>query len=378
MRKSLGEKRKEISADQIAEITRLYGDFDRGRAGQDPPQRGVRLPAHHRRAAAAAAVGGDRGDPRRPSRPTRGWPKLDRAQRQALRRPRSTDAGAAFAATDPTRQRSARSPTLGTLDAQADREGHLATRSPSATPTPPPITDSKGHPEPDPDLRDNENVPLPASRSRFDADPTERLATATVPRRRRALHEQPRSTPTSPTPGSTTPRPRSATRSRSPATSTATCRPARSRRSTPRSRQLEEEIQRAAARGDGVTCLELQRVRSVATRRDRSVDRTPETEELHFVSTRAVMADGDRRVSTSRTRAELQASYTRFQPATCWSRRSSDVSKLTARHAIGHRPRSSHRALPSYTSSGLGLRSTAVPATTVSSTPFLAGGRSSR
>ena len=30
MRKSLGEKRKEISADQIAEITRLYGDFTEG------------------------------------------------------------------------------------------------------------------------------------------------------------------------------------------------------------------------------------------------------------------------------------------------------------------------------------------------------------
>ena len=30
MRKSLGEKRKEIGDEQIAEITRLYGDFDEG------------------------------------------------------------------------------------------------------------------------------------------------------------------------------------------------------------------------------------------------------------------------------------------------------------------------------------------------------------
>ena len=30
MRKSLGDKRKEISADQIAEITRLYADFTEG------------------------------------------------------------------------------------------------------------------------------------------------------------------------------------------------------------------------------------------------------------------------------------------------------------------------------------------------------------
>ena len=30
MRKSLGKKRKEISAEQIAEITRLYGEFEEG------------------------------------------------------------------------------------------------------------------------------------------------------------------------------------------------------------------------------------------------------------------------------------------------------------------------------------------------------------
>ena len=30
MRKSLGDKRKEISAEQIDEITRLYGDFTEG------------------------------------------------------------------------------------------------------------------------------------------------------------------------------------------------------------------------------------------------------------------------------------------------------------------------------------------------------------
>ena len=62
MRKSLGEKRKEISADQIDEITRLYGEFTGERPGQDLPERGVRVPAHHRRAAAAAALGGHRRD----------------------------------------------------------------------------------------------------------------------------------------------------------------------------------------------------------------------------------------------------------------------------------------------------------------------------
>ena len=60
MRKSLGDKRKEITDSQIEEITRLYGDFAGGREGQDLPQRDVRLHADHCRAAAAAAMGSHR------------------------------------------------------------------------------------------------------------------------------------------------------------------------------------------------------------------------------------------------------------------------------------------------------------------------------
>ena len=57
MRKSLGEKRKRAQrrADR-ARSPALYGAFDGGRAGEDLPQRAVRLPADHRRAAAAAAL----------------------------------------------------------------------------------------------------------------------------------------------------------------------------------------------------------------------------------------------------------------------------------------------------------------------------------
>jgi type I restriction enzyme M protein len=39
MRKSLGEKRKRVSDEQIGEITRLYGDFVEGGEGQGVPQR---------------------------------------------------------------------------------------------------------------------------------------------------------------------------------------------------------------------------------------------------------------------------------------------------------------------------------------------------
>ena len=60
----LGEKRKEIAADADRRDHPPLRRLRRGREGQDLPQRGVRLPADHRRAAAAAALGGDRRDDR--------------------------------------------------------------------------------------------------------------------------------------------------------------------------------------------------------------------------------------------------------------------------------------------------------------------------
>ena len=57
MRKSLGEKRKEISNAQIDEITRLYGDFAERRKGQDLPELVLRLPAHNGRAARCGCAG---------------------------------------------------------------------------------------------------------------------------------------------------------------------------------------------------------------------------------------------------------------------------------------------------------------------------------
>ena len=65
MRKSLGEKRKEISDDADRRDHPALRRLRRGREGQDLPQRGVRLPADHRRATAAAALGGHRRDDRR-------------------------------------------------------------------------------------------------------------------------------------------------------------------------------------------------------------------------------------------------------------------------------------------------------------------------
>ncbi|MGE4425057.1 MAG: N-6 DNA methylase [Solirubrobacteraceae bacterium] len=67
MRKSLGEKRRYLTADQIAEVTRLHGHFDpdgteREQSRQARAERGVRVPHDHGRSAAAGAVGGGPGD----------------------------------------------------------------------------------------------------------------------------------------------------------------------------------------------------------------------------------------------------------------------------------------------------------------------------
>ena len=72
MRKSLGEKRKEISRRPDRRDHPPLRRLHRGRPGQDLPQRGVRLPAHHRRAPAAASAGRSPTTPSPPSRPTEG------------------------------------------------------------------------------------------------------------------------------------------------------------------------------------------------------------------------------------------------------------------------------------------------------------------
>ena len=64
-RKSLGQKRKETSAEQIADITRPLRGLRRWSPGQDLPQRGIRVPAHHRGATSATALGDHRRHPRR-------------------------------------------------------------------------------------------------------------------------------------------------------------------------------------------------------------------------------------------------------------------------------------------------------------------------
>ncbi len=199
MRKSLGEKRKQISDVDIAEIVRAYGAFEdvdvaassdddgsaSGSAPGDPHPVGVKIfpnesfgflritverPLHLRWEVTAEAVDELASD--------RKLAKLDDADRAALRDDLRTKVGTHYSAlADITAEVKATMKRHGVkgkavqtaiVDAFSvqDPDGEL-------------ITDRDGQPEPDSDLRDNENVPLPPDPIRYEPDPTARLASDT-------------------------------------------------------------------------------------------------------------------------------------------------------------------------------------------------------
>jgi len=169
MRKSLGEKRKEISPEQIAEITRLYGAFEENDRVKILPNESfgfqritVERPLRLRWEVTEATLPAIEA--------SAGWTKLTAPDRLDL--VGRLEATKGLASTD--RAEAAR--RLGPMPRAIDRAlwDTLAVRNPDA----PVIADRKGHPEPDPDLRDNENVPLPGPVEGYGEDPTERLASA--------------------------------------------------------------------------------------------------------------------------------------------------------------------------------------------------------
>ncbi len=173
MRKSLGEKRKQISDAQIEEITRLYGDFAESDKVKVFPNEAfgflritVERPLQLRwevteetiaRVLAAKAI-----------------QKLADDAQRAVRELLEAHQGGQFA----TERELIKllKPALVALDlpgpAQKAVWAGLAVRDEEA----PVITDPKGNPKPDPELRDNENVPLPPEAVEFEEDPMERFA----------------------------------------------------------------------------------------------------------------------------------------------------------------------------------------------------------
>jgi type I restriction enzyme M protein len=174
MRKSLGEKRKEISGQQIEEITRLYGDFAEGQKVKIftnrefgflriTVERPLRLRWEVTDEAIAAALAG------------KAVQKLPDDAQSVVRDVLEQHRGAQFATQREVIKQLG--PALGGLGLAAPAQkavwSALAVRDQDA----PIITDRKGNPEPDPDLRDNENVPLPPTAVFFVEDPTERFGT---------------------------------------------------------------------------------------------------------------------------------------------------------------------------------------------------------
>jgi type I restriction enzyme M protein len=172
MRKSLGEKRKEINAEQIDEITRLYGTFEENeqvkifRNEQFGYQRiTVERPLRVRYAVTDETVG--------LLVSSKAYAKLAAADQERLKAALSGLQG--LSTTDSKEALATASRALGRLDKSTEKVvlDAVTVRDPDA-----PVAAKKGKREPDPDLRDSESVPLPAISIAYEADLGERIASS--------------------------------------------------------------------------------------------------------------------------------------------------------------------------------------------------------
>jgi type I restriction enzyme M protein len=173
MRKSLGEKRKEVSAEQIDEVTRVFGEFTEGERVKIFPNQAfgflrvtVERPLRLRREVSDDTIDAVLAQ--------KAVERLHEDARAALREALDGHVGlSAVTQREAAKviEPSLRSQSLPAAVLKAIWAG-LAVRREDA----PVVTDRKGNPEPDPEQRDNENVPLPDLPVTWAADPTERLA----------------------------------------------------------------------------------------------------------------------------------------------------------------------------------------------------------
>jgi len=192
MRKSLGEKRKEVSDSQIADIVRLYGNFDQqtSDAGEGVDEARVKIfpnesfgflritverPLRVRWEATDESADALATDDKLKA-------KLDKAGNENTHTKLTERVRGRVGTTWPSEKE-----VSAEVKAWMDELGikgkplenaivdHLAVKDPEA----PIVADKNGDPEPDSDLRDNENVPLPADPVRYEPDPTGRLANNT-------------------------------------------------------------------------------------------------------------------------------------------------------------------------------------------------------
>jgi type I restriction enzyme M protein len=159
MQKSLGEKRREISPDQVEEIVRLHGAMEAGERVKVLPNEafGYRNVTIERPLRARWTISEDTWDG---VERDRALAKFSDERKQAAAEALNDLAGQTFddeasclKAIDSAVSRAIPQPPAAMLKA-------LCARALSRDPDGPLLTDKKGAPRPDPDLRDSENVPL--------------------------------------------------------------------------------------------------------------------------------------------------------------------------------------------------------------------------
>jgi type I restriction enzyme M protein len=177
MRKSLGEKRKQISLAQIEEITRLYGTLDENKKVKFLRNEEfgylritVERPLRIRYQVDQASI--DR------LTASKSYSKLAEAERERLVGLMTDLHGFS---TVSRAEAVAKLAAVGNFDREAEKAifDAIAITDPDA-----PVVEVKGKPVPDPELRDNENVPLPCGPVTFEVDASPRLA---LPAYRRAI-----------------------------------------------------------------------------------------------------------------------------------------------------------------------------------------------
>ncbi len=174
MRKSLGEKRKLISPEQISEIAHLYGNFEENDRVKILPNEAfgylritVERPLRLRWEITDETLAAIRTSPKLAKLgPERLHGLLAAlAKHQGLRSTKRSQLSSKLAVIL-TASGLAKPQQQAVWDA-------LAVRDPEA----PVVTNRRGEPEPDPEIRDQETAPLPSTQVHFESDPAERLDT---------------------------------------------------------------------------------------------------------------------------------------------------------------------------------------------------------
>ena len=175
MRKSLGNKRKQISQEQIAELTRLYGAFEEGPRCKIFPNESfgflritVERPLQLRWEITDDTVGAVSADKK--------VSKLPSLMQELLMDKLRADLGVTFR-TEKTVKAFVREALISVIGEKPAPlvnaiTAALAVRDPDA-----PVITARGKPKPDPTLRDYENVHLPPKRLTHETDTTRRLNT---------------------------------------------------------------------------------------------------------------------------------------------------------------------------------------------------------